>query len=120
MKIGFTGTREGLSLTQRFALRATLTLLTPQGANEFHYGTHKNVPLLADDEAADIADVFGYALKPHEASSGTELRRNAEIVGAVELLVAAPLTNAEQLRSGTWATVRYARKRGIPIVMLPR
>jgi hypothetical protein len=37
------------------------------------------------------------------------LDRNKEIVRETALLVAAPAEAVEQLRSGTWSTVRYAR-----------
>jgi len=38
------------------------------------------------------------------------LRRNQDIVNAVSHLVAVTRTNKEESRSGTWATIRYARK----------
>ncbi len=34
------------------------------------------------------------------------------------LMVAAPKSFAEELRSGTWATVRYARKQKKPVVIV--
>lgn len=40
------------------------------------------------------------------------------LVDASEILVATPKGMIEELRSGTWATVRYARRRGKPIVMI--
>ena len=46
------------------------------------------------------------------------LDRNKEIVKRSELLIATPKTSGEILRSGTWATVRYAWKRGIPVVII--
>ena len=48
------------------------------------------------------------------------LERNHDIVDAVDILIAAPYTNEEQLRSGTWATIRYARKQGKQVIVLPR
>ncbi len=48
------------------------------------------------------------------------LDRNLRLVAECDVLVAAPLTDAEVRRSGTWATVRYARRRGVPVVMLAR
>lgn len=44
--------------------------------------------------------------------------RNHVIVDRCELLVAAPFDEKEELRSGTWATVRYARRVGKPIVIV--
>jgi hypothetical protein len=40
------------------------------------------------------------------------LVRNHEIVDDSQVLIAAPKEFTEQLRSGTWATIRYARKIG--------
>lgn len=48
------------------------------------------------------------------------LARNRRIVAAVDVLIAAPETDREELRSGTWATIRYARAAGKPVVMLSR
>lgn len=46
------------------------------------------------------------------------LVRNRAMVYEVSLLIAAPRTKDEELRSGTWATVRYARKRGVPVIII--
>jgi hypothetical protein len=85
---------------------------------EFHHGDCKG----ADREAAIIvrANEDHIRIVPHPAKKGFELQRDKEIVAAVDILIAAPRTDKEVLRSGTWATVRYARAKGIPIVMLPR
>lgn len=46
------------------------------------------------------------------------LERNHDMVAVGHLLVAAPKTAEEELRSGTWATVRYARRRGLTILIV--
>jgi hypothetical protein len=46
---------------------------------------------------------FTFAPRPY-------LERNRAIVNACRVLIAAPSQSAEVLRSGTWATVRYARR----------
>jgi hypothetical protein len=33
-------------------------------------------------------------------------------------VIAAPMSSAEILRSGTWATIRYARKAGKPVLII--
>lgn len=48
------------------------------------------------------------------------LRRNHDIVDACTLLIAFPGEMSEKLRSGTWSTIRYARKVGRKtIIVLP-
>ena len=47
------------------------------------------------------------------------LKRNQNIVDSCDVLIACPETEQELLRSGTWATIRYARKMGKPIYMFP-
>jgi len=46
------------------------------------------------------------------------LDRNHDIVNESQLLIAIPSTFAEELRSGTWATVRYAVKQGKPVLII--
>jgi hypothetical protein len=46
------------------------------------------------------------------------LVRNREIVEGVDLLIACPKEPVEVLRSGTWATVRIARRLGVPVVLI--
>ncbi len=48
------------------------------------------------------------------------LERNRDIVDASEVLIACPSTREEVMRSGTWATVRYARKKGMKITLIFR
>ena len=45
--------------------------------------------------------------------------RNVAMVTGAELLVAFPSTGLEQIRSGTWMTVRIARVNDIPIAVVP-
>jgi hypothetical protein len=40
------------------------------------------------------------------------LRRNHDIVDCCDILIAMPCENKEVLRSGVWATIRYAKKTG--------
>jgi hypothetical protein len=46
------------------------------------------------------------------------LERNHVIVKRVYGLLACPKTDDEELRSGTWATVRYAREAGVPVYLI--
>lgn len=125
MKIGFTGTQLGMTSAQKDALR---TLLTGK-SGEFHHGDCVG----ADAEAHDIARALGLWIIGHPPSDGRKraykfvderreekpyLDRNKDIVAETEVLVATPAQSAEQLRSGTWSTVRYARKLRRKIVLI--
>lgn len=39
------------------------------------------------------------------------LKRNHDIVDYCDILIACPRTSNEEMRSGTWATIRYARSK---------
>lgn len=124
-KVGFTGTRKGMTPQQKDTLR---TLLLP--TDRFHHGDCVG----ADAEAHEIAREVGCSpivVHPsyidrwrahckgdlvHEPKP--PLTRNHIIVYLTDLLIAAPATKHESLRSGTWATIRYARKGKKGVVVL--
>lgn len=129
MRIGFTGTRVGMSSAQKKELRTLMERLMP---TEFHHGDC----LGADAEAVGIVTACTEATihthPPIDAkarafiSGGVlykerpYLERNCDIVNNSDLLIAAPMYDNEITRSGTWATVRYARFRKKPIMRLRR
>jgi len=89
----------------------------------------------ADAQAHDIAVSLGCKVIIHPPDnarqrafkSGAHIRapkpylvRNKHIVRETELLIAMPSEFSEQHRSGTWSTVRYARRVGRAVrVILP-
>lgn len=120
MIIGFTGTRKGMTERQK----AHLWEYLDRYCDEFHHGDC----IGADAEAHDIAWDLGIRVVIHPCDLETQraykigsvtlpvkppLERNKDIVEACELLLAAPSTTEEELRSGTWATIRYAKRCGI-------
>jgi hypothetical protein len=108
-----------MSQRQSDQLGFLLGILRPTGGDAmlpFHHGAAVG----ADTEAANMARLYGFAPTAHPAENGRELARNREIVAESDILIAAPRNDHEELRSGTWATVRYARQKGIPVVMLSR
>ena len=124
MRIGFTGTRGGMSTHQRQAFRHLLELLTEmEYTNELHHGDC----LGADADAHNLALSAGVPIvihPPHNPSlrafcEGAReerdpmayIERNHAIVDETTVLVACPLEERENVRSGTWATVRYARQK---------
>ncbi len=120
--IGFTGTRKGITFLQRHRLNG---MLWRAGSPEFHHGCCDG----ADAEAHAIAYDAGCRIHGHPPTNPAYradltfretdivypakpyLVRNHDIVDATQTLIAAPAEHTEQLRSGTWSTIRYARKR---------
>jgi hypothetical protein len=130
MKVGFTGSREGMSRLQKEQFVLKLFELSP---TEFHHGDCEG----ADAEAHDIVreffptviiHVYPPKAKNKQAfkqgdiwyTPAPYLERDRKIVDSTECLIGAPLSDAEQLRSGTWATIRHARKTGKPNFVLKR
>lgn len=115
---GFTGTRKGMSPTQKLTFAGVVRRFMCHG-DEFHHGAADG----ADTEANDFLESTGgkplVRIKKHPAR-GRPLQRDKEIVALAEVLIAAPATDTEVRRSGTWATIRYARAKGIPVLMLSR
>jgi hypothetical protein len=120
IKVGFTGTGTGLTPYQMIAVERQLQELSPI---EFHHGDCVG----ADAVAHDIATSLGIKTIQHPPTNPRAraftrcdevrsckpyLERNHEIVDETDVLLACPRSKNEELRSGTWATVRYARKQG--------
>jgi len=136
MKIGFTGTRQGLTVQQEMNLDDLLSDIAIDTAAddspiEFHHGDC----IGADAQAHDIVDALpDRRIIIHPPSDpkyrafkeGDEVRdeasyleRNTDIVDEGEdLLIACPKEGQEVLRSGTWSTIRRGRKAGRPVVII--
>ena len=126
MKIGFTGTQIGMTAVQSKAVKNTLVLMK---GKEFHHGDCVG----ADAEAHVIAVDMGIEVTVHPPENSSRrawcrgsimhdpapyIARNHAIVDSVETLIAAPDGEVERMRSGTWATIRYARKMKIPVTII--
>ena len=123
MVVGFTGTRRGMTEVQRSAVREWLK---KHRVEEAHHGCDRG----ADADFHELCGELGIPVVGHPPSDTkrvmrltgfAELReprpyldRNEDIVESVEFLIATPRENYEELRSGTWATVRYATKQCCP------
>lgn len=132
-KVGFTGTSKGMSPEQKAAVKAYLLEIIAQHPNEtveFHHG----LCIGADEQAAAIAKELGCLIVAHPGFSprnpngrlfrsdftGNDevraekphIKRDREIVDETQEMIAGPLGKAEEVRSGTWTTVRYAVKKG--------
>ena len=130
MKVGFTGTREGMSQYQKEQFALKLYELNP---TEFHHGDCEG----ADAEAHDIVRMFfphvrievyppkstyRQAFKKGDFHHPPEsyLTRDYKIVDRTDYMFGAPLQDTEIIRSGTWTTIRYARKQNKPLTILTR
>jgi hypothetical protein len=126
-KTAFSGTQHGMTDAQKVTLR----WLLDGGAGEFHHGDCDG----SDDEAHDIATELGYKIFIHPPKNPSKrafrkvppeqmfpekdyLPRNKDIVRAGASLIATPFEFVEILRSGTWSTVRFARKLGKPVFLI--
>lgn len=147
VRIGFTGTQEGMTRQQQ----QMMTLyLDDQGPHcEFDIVLHHGVCIGADEQAHFIALDLGHpSLVLHPPvntkkmsrlilSADYKLRglhsltdkiqvldpepyidRNHDIVNATTHLYACPKGFKEELRSGTWATIRYAQRKRKPVTIV--
>lgn len=121
MKVGITGSRNGLTMEQRVVLSGMLKHLHRNGATELHHGDCVGV----DAEAAEIARKMGYRIVSHppteaalraftEADETREaadyLTRDRAIVDSTDVLLGFLESKKERRGSGTWYTVNYAIK----------
>ncbi len=130
MIVGFTGTRQGMTEEQAASVRGLLCSLRP---TEVHHGDaigadsdfhnlvrtwcpdcviHVHPCNLSDQRRFCQADVLYEVLPP--------LLRNSDIVKAADVMIATPAEAQEQIRGGTWSTIRKARQAGKPLhIVLP-
>ena len=128
MNIGFTGSRNGLTEAQTERLTDLLVEMKP---HEFHHGDCVG----ADEGAFELAHPLGVwtichpptdpKLRAYTRNSQIRdpkhyLARNHDIVDETDHLIACPGKMEEEGRSGTWATIRHARKTGKPITIIWR
>ncbi len=133
MHVGITGTRHGMTADQRLVINDRLAnIVTSNHGNAvfFHHGCCQG----ADTEAAEIALRLGYRVIEHPGPAAdswrvdgkchdrrphkTHFARNRDIVNESQIMLATPAEEQEQDRGGTWYTIRYARKVGVPLVIV--
>lgn len=123
MIIGFTGTRFGPTAQQRMVIDAILLL-----CDEVHHGDCVGVDSYVHEKALMSSNHTIVVHPPLDTSRSLKtkscepflfvnkalpyLQRNKKIVEACDILVGVPKTSLEQLRSGTWSTLRYAKRIG--------
>lgn len=131
--VGFTGTRQGMTAAQKETLqREFLSLDYSLDEWWFHHGD-----CVGSDEQADrIARAHGAKIWMHppknpvyRAYIGLDARkdkivpelpyieRNKKIVECAQRMIATP-DGAEKIRSGTWSTIRYAKRLNKDLVVI--
>jgi hypothetical protein len=137
--IGFTGTQRGLTSPQLTVLRKVLDKIHETDVYEYHHGSCEGADDMFDTLIRQIVNP-GSVIHIHpplnrskmvDCSSkpaGTKtvqihspkryLDRNSDIVRASGMLVACPREKVEILRSGTWSTIRRARRKKIPYIIV--
>lgn len=122
IRIGFTGTRHGMTDLQQHALRALFQLEVGSYPVVVHHGmcvgadaqfhqicreyspTRVRIeghPGLPDDLLSDVMCDFVHEPKGH-------MQRNRKIVSIADIMFGAPFEAEMQERGGTWATIRMA------------
>lgn len=136
MNIGFTGSREGLDVHQKNKI---VRYLEKVNIKEIHHGDcigsdydfhnlfnedstlfHSSIKIVVHPPAnskcrAYATSSFSTILEPKPY-----LKRNHDIVDSCDILIACPKTSQEELRSGTWSTIRYARKKNKDIFIFSK
>lgn len=117
--VGFTGTREHLTHWQISRLQDIFSTHAPA---EIHHGDCRGADAMVH---ALASTAVGVRIVVHPPADGKQrayckgdnvivleprpfLERNHAIVDSCDIVIALPKTDDEQLRSGTWATARYA------------
>lgn len=149
MVIGFTGTQSGMTQFQKDTFASILTLHSVTelhhgdciGADEeanrialyegikifsIHPPSNHNRRAFCFDE--EQATKFNHVLTDYKELISSRVRwypvkpyleRNQEMIDVVEMSIATPKEYHHTLRSGTWATIRYAWKIKKHIVIIP-
>lgn len=135
MIVGFTGTQKGMTGAQKFRVGMMLT-----ETEDISFARHGDC-IGADEEfdylcavrsinviahPCDIRSKRAHCLEKHadlpyylsEKPVKPPLERNQDIVDESDVLVATPAGFEEEQRSGTWSTIRRARKRGILVIIV--
>jgi len=124
MNVGFTGTQKGLTQEQQTSLGRLLGHLRKfdgSGDPEFWHGDCVGADTQATQLAqsfkyttrawpGDIAEKRGHLPSNYMHDPQPNLKRNRIIAASCEPIIACPKEFTMQQRSGTWATVRYARQ----------
>jgi len=136
-KFGFTGTSEEVRTEQQKTLEKIIKKIARKKEVEYHNGMCINSDEICFDLVARYIPHADIVMHPPINKSKVfdledktyvnrvifrkdldYLKRNMQIVAESNFLVATPKSVAEELRSGSWSTIRYARIARIPIIIV--
>ena len=126
MDIGFTGTRAGMTKEQKDCFQLLIAFLKP---TRFHHGNcigaDTDAERIIRKERGEGCIIVRWPCNIPSVQSKIIKRdcdfvrdimpplvRNSEIVRASDVMIATPKEHKEVLRSGTWATIRCAKRTG--------
>ena len=128
IKYGFTGTRSGLNDTQKHKLIELFENDLKSNSVELHHGDCVG----ADKDVHEICEKYSINIIIHPPTDNKlrsfcysdniykelpYLQRNKKIVDETDILIACPFSEQEQLRSGVWSTIRYAKKKNKTVII---
>lgn len=129
IKIGFTGTRHGLKQEQKNQIISVLdeydNIIVSHGDcvgsdTDFHNlcvnykNTHPNKTITIHIYPPDNSKLRAFNQGDLLMNVKPYLERNSDIIKNSSIIIACPLDkNKEELRSGTWSTIRKARKQNL-------
>lgn len=126
-KVGFTGTRQGMTNLQKAVV---IDLLFKTQTEVAHHGgcigadidfdeicwTFRPRSIITVIHPSNLRNQQGrWRIASYAYPEKPPLDRNKDIVNESDFLIATPKEYKEILRSGTWATIRYARKQKKPL-----
>lgn len=130
VRVGFTGTRRGMTQLQKTFVAHLLFL---KQADIAHHGGCVGADTDFDDicwnsrpssigtiiHPSNLRNQQGrWRIASYVHKEKPPLERNKDIVNESDFLIATPKEYEEVLRSGTWATIRCARKQQRPIYIV--
>ena len=121
MNIGFTGTQQGITAAQERGILAIFESY-PDALAFYHgdcIGADAEAHQLWVDQTNKPVHIYpcgvsgkrAFCQSAWVAAEMPPLERNRHIVDRIDVLIACPKEDNEVIRSGTWATVRYAKKK---------
>ena len=129
IKIGFTGNRHGLKPEQEEQIKSILdkysNIIVSHGDcvgsdTDFHKlcinykETHQNKTIMIQIFPPNNSSLRAFNKADLLMEAKPYLERNLNIIKNSSIIIACPIDkNKEELRSGTWSTIRQARKKNV-------